>query len=84
MAKINMKQVISSTTNTVKAVLSKAAPVAKVIGGGILAGVAIYAGAKYYKHNKPCDEFETESTLEFDEMLRGLVPQDSVIDEDNK
>ena len=71
MAKINMKQVFG----TVKTIVTKAAPVIKVVGGAALAGAAICVGVKHYndRHNAVDDE-----------TMEDLEPIDEIVEEVNE
>lgn len=58
--KINMNQVCG----TIKTVATKVAPVAKVVGGAIFAGVVICAGVKLYNNRRNAANEETMEDLE--------------------
>lgn len=70
-----MANIMKQVTGTIKTVVSKAAPVAKVVGGILLVGGVIIAGVKYHNdHRKAADE----------ETMEDLEPIDEVAEEINE
>lgn len=59
-----MANIMKQVTGTIKTVVSKAAPVAKVVGGILLAGGVIIAGVKYYNNRRNAADEETMEDLE--------------------
>jgi hypothetical protein len=70
-----MANIMKQVTGTIKTVVSKAAPVAKVVGGILLVGGVIIAGVKYHHdHRKAADE----------ETMEDLEPIDEAAEEVNE
>lgn len=70
-----MANIMKQVTGTIKTVVSKAAPVAKVVGGILLVGGVIIAGVKRYNdHHKAADE----------ETMEDLEPIDETVEEINE
>lgn len=58
-----MANIMKQVTGTIKTVVSKAAPVAKVVGGFLLAGGIIIAGVNHYNDRRKAAD-ETMEDLE--------------------
>lgn len=72
-----MANIMKQVTGTIKTVVSKAAPVAKVVGGVLFVGGVIIAGVNHYRifnRNKAADE----------ETMEDLEPIDETVEEINK
>ena len=70
-----MTNIMKQVTGTIKTIVSKAAPAAKIVGGILLVGGVIIAGVKRYNnHHKAVDE----------ETMEDLEPIEGAAEEINK